>query len=143
MIESGNFIYKPNEYEAERASNGYLISLIALMGGIAIPVINLAATFFFYISNRSKPYFTRWHCTQVLLSQAVLFLLNSTASCWTLLILWSRHILTDAYIAFLIILLIYNICLFAFTIFSAVYTRKGKHVKWFFYGSLTDIITQK
>ena len=48
------FAYKPTEAEAEKASNSYLMSLIAIMVGFPLPIINLMATLFFYIANRKS-----------------------------------------------------------------------------------------
>ena len=62
MITTTSFPYQPMEHEAEKASNSYLMSVIALMAGLPLPIINLIATAMFYIGNRKGPYFVRWHC---------------------------------------------------------------------------------
>jgi len=62
------FIYEPGEHEAEKASNSYLMSLVALITGILLPIINLLATFIFYMGNRKGTYFVRWHCMHALLT---------------------------------------------------------------------------
>jgi len=77
MIATHKFHYEPSEHEAEKASNSYVMSLIAIMGGLPLPIINLIATFVFYLGNRRGTYFVRWHCTQALLSQFVLLPFNS------------------------------------------------------------------
>ena len=61
--------YKPAEHELEAASNSYLMSLLAVMAGLPFPIINLLATAVFYLANRHRTYFVRWHCTQALVSQ--------------------------------------------------------------------------
>ncbi|MDP1993761.1 MAG: hypothetical protein Q8K40_00805, partial [Ignavibacteria bacterium] len=63
MISIKPFTYKPDEYEAEKASNSYLMSMVALIAGLPLPIINLIATVIFYVGNRKGSYFVRWHCT--------------------------------------------------------------------------------
>ena len=53
--------YKPAEHELEAASNSYLMSLLAVMAGLPFPIINLLATAVFYLANRHRTYFVRWH----------------------------------------------------------------------------------
>ena len=75
--------YKPAEHELEAASNSYLMSLLAVMAGLPFPIINLLATAVFYLANRHRTYFVRWHCTQALVSQLPLFCTNSVLFWWT------------------------------------------------------------
>lgn len=140
MINELTFAYEPGEHETEKASNSYLMSLIALMAGLPLPIVNLIATFFFYIGNRKGTYFVRWHCTQALLSQVSLLFINSYAFWWTLSILFSSETISSNYIAYLITALLFNIAEFIATVYTAIQTRKGVHVEWWFYGSLTNFI---
>lgn len=141
MMTSENFAYKPTEAEAEKASNSYLMSLIAIMVGFPLPIINLMATLFFYIANRKSTYFVRWHCIQALLSQFSLFLINSIGFWWTLSIIFQedKHI-SNPYLAYIITVFILNLIELAFTISAAIKTRKGEHVSWWVYGPLTQSI---
>ena len=77
MNSNNNFIYTPGEHEAEKASNSYLMSLIAVIAGLPLPIVNLLATLIFFLGNRKGSYFVRWHCTQALVSQASLLVMNS------------------------------------------------------------------
>ena len=63
MIKVEKFSYVPGEHEAETASSSYLMSLVAIIIGLPIPIVNLAATAIFYLGNRKSTYFVRWHCT--------------------------------------------------------------------------------
>ncbi len=134
------FSYEPGEHESERASNSYLMSLIAVMGGLPLPIINLLATLFFYLGNRNGTYFVRWHCTQALLSQFSLLFMNSFGFWWTVSIVFSEREITSSWIAYVITVAIFNLTEFIATIYSAVQTRKGRHVSWWFYGELTDLV---
>ena len=49
MTQENTFAYKPSEHETEKASNSYLMSLVAVVAGLPLPIINLLATFFFFI----------------------------------------------------------------------------------------------
>ena len=143
MIFSPKFQYIPGEHEAEKASNSYIMSLIAIMGGLPLPIINLIATLFFYLGNRKGTYFVRWHCTQALLSQFFLLPFNSVGFWWTISIIFSHETISSNYIAYIITLFIFNLVEFIGTIYSAIVTRKGEHVEWWFIGDLTNIICKR
>lgn len=132
--------YKPSEYEAEKASNSYLMSLVALIVGIPLPIVNLLATLVFYLGNRKSSYFVRWHCTQALLSQCSVLIVNSIGFWWTISILFTEENVSNTYFAYLLIAILFNITELITTIYSAVQTRKGIHVEWLFFGTLTHLI---
>ncbi len=140
MITTGTFSYKPDDSECEKASNGYLMSLIALMVGLPLPIVNLIATGIFYLENRKGPFFVRWHVTQALLSQASLLLINSAGWWWTLEIIFENQSVNNSYIAYIFVLIIFNLTEFIVTIYTAIQTRKGVHVEWFFYREITNKI---
>lgn len=132
------FTYAPNEMEAETASNSYLMSLIAIIVGLPLPIINLIATLIFYLNNRKGTYFVRWHCTQALLSQLTLVPLNSIGFWWTFSVLFTDQVATNEYFAYLLTVFVFNLLELIATIYTAIQTRKGLHVAWWFHGPLTD-----
>jgi uncharacterized Tic20 family protein len=134
------FTYQPGEHEAEKASNSYLMSLIAVMAGLPLPIINLIATLIFYLGNKRGTYFVRWHCTQALLSQFSLLFMNSYGFWWTIAVVFSSETISNKYIAYMIVLLLFNVAEFIATIYTAIQTRKGIHVQWWFYGNLTNLV---
>ncbi len=140
MIHIEEFHYTPQEYEMEKASNSYLMSVIAMIAGMPLPIINLIATLVFWSANRRGTHFVRWHCTQALLSQITLVLMNGVAFWWVMLVIFSNLGVSNTLFAYLVTVLIYNVTEFIATVISAAKTRKGKHIKWWFYGPLTDII---
>lgn len=140
MSLTKSFFYQPAEYEAEKASTSYLMSLLALVVGLPFPIINLIATILFFLMNRKSTYFIRWHCTQALLSQCTLLMMNSYGFWWTISIMFGPESITNKYIAYIFVILIFNISEFIATIYSAIQTRKGNHVEWWFYGTLTNLI---
>lgn len=140
MIQTQNFPYTPGEHEAEKASNSYLMSLIALIAGLPLPIVNLIAAFIFYLGNRRGTYFVRWHCLQSLLSQASMLFANSAGFWWTVSIIFTGEEITNQYIAYIITLVVVNIVEWIATIYTAIQVRKGIHVSWWFYGPLTQLI---
>lgn len=134
------FAYKPSEHEREKASNSYLMSLVALIAGLPLPIINLLATFFFYIANRKGTYFVRWHCIQALLSQLSILFLNSVSFWWTISILFGGEKITNEYFAYLFTVILINIAEIVSTIYGAVQVRKGLHVRFWFFAEVTDVL---
>lgn len=143
MMTTTSLGYIPGDHEAEKASNSYLMSLIAVIAGLPLPIINLIATIIFYLGNRKGTYFVRWHCTQALLSQFSLLIINSNGFWWTVGILFSDGEVTNRYIAYMITAFLFNLVEFIATIYTAIQVRKGKHIEWWFYGDLTNMICKK
>lgn len=143
MINHAEFPYQPTETEREKASYSYLMSLIAIMIGMPLPVVNLLATGIFYMGNRKGGYFTRWHCTQAMLSQLTIFVVNAIAVGWSLSLILGYGDLSNFYIAYLITALLVNLIEFIMTIYTAVVTRNGTHVEWWFWGPMTHIFCKE
>lgn len=130
--------YKPNESEKEKASNSYLMSLVALMMGTPLPIVNLLATLFFFLANRKATPYVKWHCTQALLSQITIFIMNAVAFTWTLRIVFGELYISNSYIAYMITIFFFNLFEFVITIIAAIRVRKGKHMVWWFWGAVTN-----
>ncbi len=135
---SRNFAYTPTEMELEKASNAYLMSLIAVMAGMPLPIINLLATLFFYLGNRKSTWFVRWHCTQALLSQVTVLIMNSVGFSWTMAVMFGNATLSNSYIGYMITIFLFNLVEFAITIYMASQTRKGHHIELWFWGALAN-----
>jgi uncharacterized Tic20 family protein len=140
-IDDGDL--QPSEHEAEKASNSYLMSLVAAIAGLPIPIVNLIATFIFYLGTRKSTYFVRWHSTQALLSQFSLLFINSFGFWWTVSIVFTEKQITNSYVSYIIVLFLFNVAEIVATIHSAVQTRKGNHVHWWIYGDLTNLICRR
>lgn len=143
MTNEPDHLPVPAEFEAENASNSYIMSLLAITGGLPLPVINLFATLIFFLGNRKATYFIRWHCLQALLSQFSLLVVNSVATIWTLFIIFGSEEISSNFISYIITILIFNLVEFIATIDAAMKTRKGIHVEWWFYGGLTNLLCRK
>lgn len=142
MWSLGDFSYRPDDFESEKASNSYLMSVVAVMVGLPFPVVNLVATFFFYVANRRSKYFVRWHCTQALLSQAAMLAMNAPALAWTLSIVFGDPTVTNLYLSYIITVVLFNLLEFVATVVAAVQTRRGRHVAWWVFGPLTDVMVR-
>jgi hypothetical protein len=140
MSEAIAFPYKPNDYEAEKASNSYLMSVVAVIAGLPLPIINLVATAIFFLGNRKGTYFVRWHCTQALLSQLTVLVMNSAGFYWTLSIIFGDNILNNDYVAYMTTIVLFNLAEFVATVYAAIQTRKGNHVELWFFGPLTQTL---
>ncbi|HMO32541.1 MAG TPA: DUF4870 domain-containing protein [Lacibacter sp.] len=138
MITIQPYRETPGDHEKEKASNSYLMSLVAVIAGLPLPIINLLATLFFYLGNRRSTHFVRWHCTQALLSQFTLLLMNAAGFSWTMTILFTPATISNLYIGYILTVVLFNLTDFIATMYSAIQVRKGRHVYWWFYGPLTD-----
>ena len=143
MIQIKSFDYKPMEHEAERASNGYLMSLVAVVVGLPLPIVNLLATFFFFMGNRKSTYFARWHTTQALMSQLILLIFNSVGFWWTIDIFFRDDIITNSYISYMMVIVLVNLAEFITTMYTAIKARKGIHVEWWLFGDITNLIVKR
>ena len=143
MIETKQLPYPITESDKERASNSYLMSVVAIMAGMPIPHINLLSTLLFLFAQNKGTYFVRWHCYQAFLSQLFLFLVNTTTFWWTMSILFADNTPSNSYFAYLVMAISFNIIEFIGTVYTAVVTRRGVHLSWWFYGDLTDLIVRK
>jgi uncharacterized Tic20 family protein len=140
MSQKKPFAYKPSEHEKERASNSYLMSLVALVAGLPLPIMNLLASIFFYLGNRKSTPFVKWHCTQALLAQLGLFFFNTAGFWWTISIVFDGNEVTNQYIAYIITIVGFNLVEFIFTLYLATQTRKGNHIEMYFFSDITNLI---
>ena len=132
--------YHPSDSEREKAANSYLMSLMAAMVGLPLPIVNMLATIIFYLANRKRTSYVRWHCTQALISQIPLYFTNTVLFWWTVRLLLGYESLTSFYFAYLFTVVLFNVIDYIATIYSAVKVRKGEQVEWYVYGGLTDLI---
>ncbi len=130
----------PSESDMEKASNGYLMSLIAVMTGLPFPVFNLGASLLFFFANRKASYYVRWHCIQALLSQLILFFVNSVCFWWTISILFYDEKVSNNYFGYLFTVILFNLLEITSTIYAAIKTRKGKHVSFWIFNDLSNLI---
>lgn len=141
-MSSTSLGYVPHEEECEKASNSYLMSVIAIIVGLPLPIINLVATLIFFLNNLKGTLFVRWHCTQALLSQFSLLIINSIGFWWTISVIFRGALATNEFFAYIAVVLLFNLIEFIATVYAAIQTRKGIHVQWLFYGRLTNLIVK-
>lgn len=142
MIEVLKLNNRLSESEKERASYSYLMSVVVLIVGLPLPIVNLISTFFFYIANRKNTFFVRWHCTQALVSQFGVFLVNTVGFWWTVSIIFGNNGYSNLYFSYIVAAIIFNIWEFIMTFYTAINVRKGIHISWWFYGDITNLIVK-
>lgn len=126
--------------EAENASNAYILSLVLLIAGAPLPILNLIASIIFYLgSQRSSP-FVRWHCTQALLGQLCLFPINATFTLMTIQLLFSSRQLDNFYIGWGIVMVTLNGAELIGSIYASIRVRRGKDVRWWSLAPVTDAV---
>ncbi|MFC2719560.1 MAG: DUF4870 domain-containing protein [Bacteroidota bacterium] len=132
------------ESDMEAASNSYLMSVVTVIVGMPLPIINLITTLVFLFANKSRGYFVRWHCMQALMTQVLLFFMNMAGVIWTLILIFSANSqFSNTYAAYIVVVILSNIVEFIATVYAAVRVRKGIHVEWWFFGNLTSMIVKK
>lgn len=124
--------------ESEKASNAYLMSVVALMAGAPLPIFNLLGAFIFFYGYRKASYFVRWHCWQALLSQLAIVLLNSYAFWWTYQLVSSDAALDNSYISYILFVILINIAEIIGNIRAAIAVRKGAHFRIWMISDLAD-----
>jgi uncharacterized Tic20 family protein len=129
-----------DEDSAEKSSNVYLMSLVGVMAGLPLPILNLLATIIFFIGNKKAQPIVKWHCIQGMISQFVLFIFNSVSFWWTISILFYKEEITNNYLSYLIFVIVLNVIELISTIYTAIKVRKGQHIEWWIYGPLTNLI---
>ncbi len=129
-----------SEEDAEKASYSYLISTVVLMIGLPFPILNMIATWMFYLANRKKSYFVRFHCVQSLLSQVLIVVMNSIAIFWLLSIVFQKLEVSNLYFGYLFTVLFFNLLEFGVSIYASIKVRQRKDVRYFLFGTLTELI---
>lgn len=143
MKEISHLEHINRDHQSEKASNSYLMSMIAIMAGLPLPIFNLIATLIFYGANRKAAFFVRWHCTQALFSQIILLLFNAPAFIWFFSIIFRDSEFSNNFVAYIIVVFIINLVEFIATIYTAIETRKGRHIEWPIVGPLTNSVVKQ
>lgn len=143
MTEDTNYaqVLHPSEYE--KASNGYLMAVVAVIAGLPLPIINVIASLLYYLGQRKSSYFVRWHCIQAILAQTVMVPFNSFAVAWTISLFINEETPNMYFIMYVLFVLVFNIVEFFTVIITASQVGKGKNVRWFLIANITDALTSK
>jgi Zn-dependent protease with chaperone function len=126
--------------EAESASNAYLLSLVLLMVGAPLPILNLIASVIFYLNSRRGSPFVRWHSTQALLTHVVVVPVNSVFLWMTLAILFGYREPDDFYVGWFVFMAGLNATKMIGSIYSAIKVRRGVDVRWWALAPIADAL---
>lgn len=130
-------------HELEQASNSYLMAVIAVIAGVPLPIINVIASFIFYLGHTKSSYFVRWHCVQAILAQAVMVPFNSVAFAWTVKLFINEQAPDKYFAMYILAILVFNLVEFFTVIITASMVRKGENVRWFLIATITDALVSK
>lgn len=131
------------EREMESASTAYLLTLMVVMVGLPLPIINLIACIGYYFSIKTKSFFVRFHAMQAMTSQAFIIIMNSVAVSWTLKIIFSDTHYSKIYVGYVATVVLFNLADYVANIIAATKARKGKMFQFFFFGTLSYLLTKK
>ncbi len=129
-----------SDEDAEKASYAYLISTVLLMVGLPFPLLNMIATLIFFLANRKKNYFVRFHSLQSLLSQILIVIGNSIGIIWTINIFLENTLLSNSYFGYIFTLIFFNIVEFVASLYATIQTRKKADTRYFVFGPLTELL---
>lgn len=126
--------------EREDAMGGYLMMFAAVGAGLPLPIVNLIASVIYFYLNRSNSRFVLFHTYQALISQIPVTLMNAVVVGWGIRILLSGSVqVTNAFLAFVGVVVIVNLAYFVVGIIAAVKARKGRMYYYWFFGKLAYI----
>jgi uncharacterized membrane protein len=126
--------------EKEKASNAYLMSLVGLMAGLPLPIINLVASVGYYWSVRNSTAFVKFHAFQAMTSQFLVVAINAIGLSWTLSILFSDGSFSAAWAGWMAVLLFVNVTEWIGNIIGAIQARKGKLYGMYIFGPLAWMV---
>ncbi|OIQ18629.1 MAG: hypothetical protein BM557_06810 [Flavobacterium sp. MedPE-SWcel] len=129
--------------ELEQASNSYLMTIVSIIIGVPLPIVNIFSSGIYYLGNLKSSYFVRWHCIQAILAQTVIIPFNSVAWGWTLAIILDKKEPTLLYGIYLFAVLLFNIIEFFAVINTASRIKDGENVRWPVIANITDALCSK
>jgi uncharacterized Tic20 family protein len=125
--------------EREDAMGAYLMMFAAWGAGLPLPIINLIASFIYYIVNKNKGRFVLFHVYQSLFTQVLISLMNASVIYWFIHIIFIRNdeYFNDEFVAYFFTVVAFNLIYFIISIIGAVKARKGKFYYIIFFGKLS------
>ncbi|MFP5471399.1 MAG: DUF4870 domain-containing protein [Bacteroidia bacterium] len=123
--------------EKEDAMGSYLMMFAAFAVGLPLPIINLIAAVVYYILNRKKSRYVKFHCLQSLLSQIPTTIMNAILVGWTIrIIAFHNANFTSNYFGYLVAVIVANLLYIIFSIVAAVKANKGRFYYFLFFGKI-------
>lgn len=125
--------------EKEDATGAYLMMFATTAIGLPLPVVNIIAAVVYYIVNRSKGLFVKFHTLQSMYSQIPVSLINSYGVIWAIVNFVKDKPFTNIFWGFVITAGVINIVYFTFSIIGAVRAHQGRFYYFIFFGRLSYI----
>jgi uncharacterized membrane protein len=124
--------------EKEDAMGAYLMMFASIGAGLPLPIINLIAAIVYFIINKSKSRFVKFHSFQSLLSQLPTTLINAAGVFWAMQIFFFENFeLNDTFKGYVLMAIVLNLIYFAFSIVGAMKARKGLMYYFLFFGKMS------
>lgn len=138
-MDEYSLIPQPEEIsirEREDAMGAYLMMFASVGAGLPLPFINLVAAWIYYLVNKTKNRFVRFHILQSLYSQLPVTIINSFAVVIVVYRLISGMGFPLMLRSFLAVLIVVNLVYFAFSLLAAIRARQGRLYYFAFFGRL-------
>lgn len=150
--ETHHPIPQPHEVssrEREDAMGSYLMMFASIGVGLPLPIINLIASVVYYFVNKNKSRFVHFHTLQSLLSQFPTSILNAVGVFWAFSLFRGNieelaeetkqvsEIFPNAFMGYIIMVVIANLIYFIFSIIAASRAHKGRFYYMIFFGRLS------
>lgn len=120
--------------QREDAMGSYLMMFASLAVGLPLPFFNIIASVVYYLLNKNKSRFVKFHTLQSLLSQIPVSILNAVVVSWGLYQYFMSITPDSGYWGFLGAVVIVNLVYIIFSIVAAVKARRGEMYYFIFFG---------
>jgi len=115
----------------------YLMMFASMGAGLPLPIINLIASVIYFVINKKKSRFVKFHAYQSLLSQLPTSLINGIGVFWAAQIfIFDNYDVTDMFKGYILMAIVLNLLYFIFSIVGAIKARAGQMYYFLFFGKL-------
>ena len=128
--------------EKEDAMGAYLMMFASMAIGLPLPIINLLASFIYYLLNNKKSRFVAFHAHQSLVTQFFVSFLNAGLVSWAVVNIvkyfkYNKNFFNEYFVIVLLIVIIWNIIYIVYSIIACVKAYKGKFFYMLFFGRIS------
>jgi uncharacterized membrane protein len=138
LIENYYTLPQPDELstrEKDDAMGAYMMMFASVAIGMPLPILNLVASFIYYMINKKKSRFVAFHSLQAMLSSLGINIINTVAVIWIIILFISNDFnFTKDFMVFGILAIILNIVYFIVSLISTVKAKRGEFYYIFFFG---------
>ena len=111
--------------DRDSAMGAYLMMFAAWFIGLPLPILNLGASFAFWVSEEKRSRFVGFHALQSLLGQIPVSLMNTGMVAWTVYALFSWHF-PAVFFGYLATTVLVNLIYVGISLYACLRARKGR-----------------